>query len=118
MRLYLDEDIASRELTSALIKAGHDVSTPGDFGLLGRSDSLQMTQAVRDDRVCLTRNSHDFEDLHDLILLSGGSHPGIFTMGNENNPRRDMKPGNIVKAIKNLSAVVASFRDHVICLND
>lgn len=118
MRLYLDEDIASRELTRALATSGHDVATPGDAQLLGRSDTLQLTRAVRSDRICITMNAYDFEDLHDLILLCGGSHPGILTARNENNRKRDMKSGSIVRAIENLSAVIASVRNHVICLND
>jgi hypothetical protein len=118
MRLYLDEDIASRELVRALMKAGHDVVTPTDVALIGLSDTLQMTHAVRDGRACLTMNSYDFEDLHDLILLCGGSHPGIFTVHSDNDRRRDMKPGQIVAAIKNVGTILSSVRDHVICLNE
>ena len=69
MRLYLDEDVASRELVLALTKAGHDVVTSRDVHLTGESDVLQLTQAIRDDRVCVTKNAGDFEQLH---LARGG----------------------------------------------
>src|SRR5438105_1205289 len=118
MRLYLDEDIASRKLIQTLTKDGHDVVTPFEVDLLGESDILQMTQAVRDDRVCLTKNADDFEKLHILITLCGGSHPGIFTVRSDNDLRRDMKPSQIVSAINNVLNVVSSVRSHVICLND
>jgi hypothetical protein len=86
--------------------------------LTGESDTLQLTHAVRDERVCITQNARDFENLHNLILLCGGSHPGIFTVRLDNDRRRDMKPGQIVTAIENVTSVVSSVRDHVICLNE
>jgi len=96
MSLYLDEDIASRHLVQALAKAGHNVLTPADADLLGDSDTVQLTHAVGDNRVCITKNADDFEALHNLIILCGGSHPGVFTVRSDNNIRRDMKPGQIV----------------------
>jgi len=101
-----------------LTKAGHDVATPLDADLMGDSDTLQMTLAVRDNRVCLTKNADDFEALHNLIVLCGGSHPGRLTVRSNNDRRRDMKPGQIVNALTNLTAVITSVRDHVFCLND
>lgn len=118
MRLYLDEDIASRHLIQALKKAAHDVATPADCGLLGKSDSLQLTQAVREDRVCITRNARDFEDLHNLIRLCGGSHPGIFALHSDNDRPRELKPAHVVQAIRNLTSVLASVQNHFINLND
>jgi hypothetical protein len=118
MRLYLDEDVASRDLTRALVRAGHDVKTPLDDGLTGESDAAQLTHALRENRVSLTANYGDFEELHDLVILSGGSHPGIFTIRNDNDRRRDIKPGQIAVAIKNLESVLSSVRNQFICLND
>jgi predicted nuclease of predicted toxin-antitoxin system len=118
MRLYVDEDLVSRHLIQALKRAGHDVSTPGDVALLGHSDTVQLTHAVSDRRICLTRNATDYEDLHNLILVTGGTHPGILTVRADNDRRRDMQPSHIVVAIKNVSEVLATIQDHVICLND
>jgi hypothetical protein len=118
MKLYLDEDLESRELIQSLRKAGHDVQTPLEVDLIGDSDAAQLTYAIRESRVCLTRNHHDFEDLHDLVLQSGGSHSGIFSIRQDNDRRRDMRPGQIVSAIKNLEGVLLSVANHLICLND
>jgi predicted nuclease of predicted toxin-antitoxin system len=118
MKLYLDEDIASQHLSKALRKAGHDAMAPGDVGQLGKSDPLQLTFAVGDERILVTGNQRDLEDLHHLIVACRGSHPGILTVRKDNDRLRDMKPGKIVSAIRNLEAVIASLRNHVICLND
>jgi hypothetical protein len=118
MRLYIDEDLASHYLIQALKKANHDVSAPGDVALLGHSDTVQLTHAVSDGRICLTRNAGDFEDLHNLIAVTGGTHPGILTVRMDNDRRRDMKPAQIVAAIENVSAMLESLKDHIICLND
>jgi predicted nuclease of predicted toxin-antitoxin system len=118
MKLYLDEDIASHHLGQALRKAGHDVVPPGEIGRLGRSDTLQIIYAVEADRILVTGNHRDFEDLHDLIVLCGGSHPGVFAICKDNNSRRDMKAVQIVTAIANIASVVASMRNLFIRLND
>jgi predicted nuclease of predicted toxin-antitoxin system len=118
MRLYLDEDVASRELIRVLTDAGHDVATPRDVDLMGESDVLQLTQAVRDDRVCVTKNASDFEQLHDLVILCGGSHPGIFVLRSDSDRRRDMKAGHVVAAIENIAAILSSVQNRVICLNE
>ncbi len=118
MKLYLDEDIASHHLGQALRKAGHDVLLPGEVGQLGKSDVLQFTYAVAKDRILVTGNHSDFQDMHYLIAACGGTHPGVLAMRKDNNARRDMKPHHIVSAIEHLAKVISSTRNHVICLND
>src|SRR5947207_3185936 len=103
MNLYLDEDIASHHLGRALRKAGHDVILPGEVGQMGKSDILQFTYAVEKDRILLTGNQRDFEDIHDLITLCGGSHPGVFTVRQDNDRRRAMRPCQIVSSMKDVS---------------
>jgi predicted nuclease of predicted toxin-antitoxin system len=76
MRICLDDDSASRQLSMVLRKAGHDVATPVDLGISGAPDPVHLTQAIRVGRVLLTRNSRDFTLLHDLVRASGGGHPG------------------------------------------
>jgi predicted nuclease of predicted toxin-antitoxin system len=118
MRLYLDEDIGSRHLGQVLRKKGHDVVLPSEAGQLGHSDIYRFGYAVERDRVFITGNHRDFQDLHDLVMLCRGSHPGIFSIRKDNDLRRDMKANHIVTAIKNVSDVMASFREHLVCLND
>jgi hypothetical protein len=94
MRLYLDEDIASGALAQLLRNAGHDVQAPGDVGLLGRSNPVQ-----------------------DLLRLAGGHHPGILVVRRDNDPRRNMTPHDIVRAIRNLEAAGVPVADQYIILN-
>src|SRR5437899_1464980 len=104
MRLYLDDDIASVHLARLLRRAGHDVRLPSEAGLAGESDAVHLTRAVRENRVCLTRNYDDFEDLHKLILEVKGHHSGILVVQYDNDPKRDLTSGGIVRAIGNLVA--------------
>ena len=56
MRIYVDEDLASALLIRLLQNAGHDVEAPASVGMLGRSDPVQLTYAIRVNRVALTAN--------------------------------------------------------------
>jgi hypothetical protein len=72
MKLYLDDDSVERLLVQLLRKSGHDVEVPADASLGGKSDAIHLRYAVRSGRACLTRNHHDFEDLHELIMQTQG----------------------------------------------
>lgn len=117
MRLYLDEDLSLPVLVRVLRSAGHDVQIPADLGMLGESDVVQFTYAVLDGRVCCTRDYGDYEDLHDLVLAVQGHHPGILVVREDNDPRRDMKPHDIVRAIRNLEATNYDVTDQYEILN-
>jgi predicted nuclease of predicted toxin-antitoxin system len=104
MRLYLDENIASRKLVALLLKAGHEVTTVAEVGMIGKSDPKQLTFTIQQNYVLLTRNDEDFGELHELVRTSGGGHPGILTVCSDNDPKRDMKPPDIVRAIAKLEA--------------
>ena len=115
MRLYLDDDIASAVLVRALRQAGHDVQIPADAGLSGSSDPAHLTHAIREGRVTMTRNHEDFEELHLLIRQAQGAHPGIFAVRRDNDPRRNMNPWDIVRALRNLeNAGVPSANEYTI----
>ena len=102
MRLYLDDDSADPLLVHLLQKAGHDVRIPADIGKSGSPDPVHLQQAILDDRVFLSGNHGDFELLHDLVLAAKGHHPGILIVRRDNNPKKDLSPGGIVRAIQNL----------------
>lgn len=102
MRLYLDEDSSSNLLATLLRQSGHDVATCLELNSEGASDVVQFTQSGRDGRVILTRNHHDFEDLHDLVRVVQGRHAGILVVLSENNTRRDMNERQISQAIDRL----------------
>jgi hypothetical protein len=117
MRLYLDEDAAGSILLVLLRRAGHDVQGPRDARLVGRSDVVQFTYAVHNDRVALTRNYCDFHDLHNLLEEAQGHHPGILVIRRDNDPRRNLLPRDTVRAIRNLEAAGLPLADHYHILN-
>jgi predicted nuclease of predicted toxin-antitoxin system len=117
MRFYLDDDVAGQLLASALRKAGHDVVLPADVGLAGSEDAVHFAFAVRQQRVLLSRNYTDFENLHDLVVAVQGHHPGLFIIRRDDDPRRNLTPRIIVRAIANLIAAAIPIGDCCIILN-
>jgi predicted nuclease of predicted toxin-antitoxin system len=78
MKLYLDDNAADRRLVALLRKEGHTVTIPGDVGQAGATDPRHILQAVRTGCLILTNDYADFTDLHDLVIGSGGGHPGTW----------------------------------------
>ncbi len=117
MRIYLDEDLASGLLATLLQKAGHEVATPHGTGLLGRSDAVQLTFAIAEKRVCLSRNYQDYEELHLLIGQAHGHHAGIVVVRRENDATRDLSTKGIVAAIRKLEAAGVPIANEYIVLN-
>ena len=72
MKLHLDDDTASGLLAKLLRKAGHDVQLPVDIGIVGQSDPVHLTRAIRDGRVCMTKNYDDYWLLHALLMQAKG----------------------------------------------
>jgi len=117
MRIYLDDDSVDALLIALLRQAGHEVQIPADVALIGEQDSVHLAHAVREDRVVLSRNYDDFENLHKLILQVQGHYPGIFIVRRDNDPSRDLKPAGIVRAIRNLLAAGVPISDQFHILN-
>jgi hypothetical protein len=87
MTIFIDEDMAAGVLVRLLQKAGHNVETPAGAGTLGRSDAVQLTYAIHEDRALVTSNYEDFEELHWLIREANGAHSGILIVRHDNDPR-------------------------------
>ena len=117
MRIYLDEDLASELLATLLQKAGHDVDSPAGAGLLGKADAVNLAHAIREQRVCISRNYEDFEELHLLIAEAKGGHFGILMVRRENDPTRDLTPKGIVVAIRKLEAAGVPIENEYVVLN-
>jgi predicted nuclease of predicted toxin-antitoxin system len=117
MRIYLDEDLASGLLTKLLQNAGHVVSSPAATGTVGKTDAVQLTCAVHEQRACLSRNYKDFEELHLLVAEVHGHHFGILIVRRENDPTRDLTPKGIVAAIRKLEAAGVPIDNEYIVLN-
>jgi len=104
MNLYLDDNSAKASLAKLLRRSGHQVTLPADQGLAGASDPRHLTYCAGQNRVLLTRDHDDFLDLHDLIQATHGGHAGIVVVRTDNDPARDMKDRDIVRALANLES--------------
>ena len=104
MRIYLDDNRADRALAAMLKHAGHVVVRPREVKRESASDASHLEYAITKKLVVLTADRDDFRELHQLVLSSGGSHPGITVVRYDNNPRKDMKPKHIVRAVGNLES--------------
>ena len=117
MNLYLDDDSASALITLLLRRAGHDVEVPSVAGLAGDDDSVHLEYAIRQARILISHNNHDFRNLHNLVMTASGHHPGVLVVCKENNPKRDLTERGIVAAIDKILAANAPIADQFIILN-
>jgi predicted nuclease of predicted toxin-antitoxin system len=119
MNLYLDDNITDRRLAAYLRKAGHAVTLPIDAGKSGATDARHLEYTIRNGLIVVTKDEHDFTELHDLVRASGGSHhPGIFLIFLLNDRKRDMKPHDIVRAIARLAAAGVPIVNEMHVLNN
>jgi hypothetical protein len=93
------------------------VETAVEAGLRGEWDPIQLIQAIQHDRVSLTRNYCDFEDLHNLLAVSGGKHPGIIVIRRDDDPRRNMSVRDIARAIGKVEAARLELVNQYLILN-
>jgi hypothetical protein len=117
MRLHLDDDSADPLLAQLLQNAGHDVELPQVVGLSGEPDSVHLTHAISEARVLLTKNYRDFEYLHNLVVVAQEHHPGILVVRQDNDPKRDLTPRGIVRAIAKLEAAAVPIPEGYHVLN-
>jgi len=102
MNLYLDDNINKSRLADRLRRAGHQVVLPATVGLSGAIDSRHFLHAIEQQLVLVTRDHYDFFVLHRVVRAAQGQHPGILAVRADNDPRRDMKDGDVVRALDNL----------------
>lgn len=113
LRLLIDEDSQAKPLVKMLREALHDVLTVNEAGLKGKIDSLVFDYAMQDNRVLLTHNCDDFEELHE----ANPNHLGILAVYKNDDPSKDMSFKTIVKAIANLEAAALDLTNQFIALN-
>jgi predicted nuclease of predicted toxin-antitoxin system len=102
MNLYLDDNSAKPSLVNLLRRAAHQVAVPADLGMTGSSDPRHLASCALQMLALLTRDYDDFLDLHDLVQATQGRHAGILVVRADNDPTRDMKDRDIVRALVNL----------------
>lgn len=73
---YFDEDVSPVYATE-LEKRGYTVQTTAGMGRTQKSDVEQLRYAVRQNAVLVTHNLSHFVELTNLVLASGGHHPGV-----------------------------------------
>jgi len=117
MNLYLDDNRTDPRLAALLLRAGHTVVRPADVGLGGAPDARHLRHAIRNGLILLTADRIDFRDLHDLVVDSGGTHPGILLVRFDSDLKRDMKPRHIVAAIGRLERSGLDCTNQVVILN-
>lgn len=117
MRLYLDDDSLDALMVRLLASATYEVQRPADAKLSGKEDPCHLIHAIRAGRTLLTHNHDDYKLLHELILVSGGHHPGIVVVRRDNDPTRDMQPKAIVRALGKLLASGIPIADELHILN-
>ncbi|MBI1830344.1 MAG: DUF5615 family PIN-like protein [Planctomycetes bacterium] len=113
----MDDDLASPLLARLMRNAGHDVQMPTDVGLSGEDDAVHFRHAALDGRAIVTGNHDDYLNLHQLVVDLQGHHAGVLTVRRDNEPKRDLTPAGIVRALRNLLAAHAPIADQCIVLN-
>jgi predicted nuclease of predicted toxin-antitoxin system len=113
LRLLIDEDSQAKRLVNLLKNAGHDVITVNETGLSGKFNDEVLDYARQNERIILTRNYDDFQELHEANPV----HPGIFVVYQDANPSKDMSHQTIVKAIANLEVSGMPLANQFIPLN-
>lgn len=117
MNLYLDDNSIKASLVNLLRRAGHQVILPADLGLAGDADPCHLAGCATHGLVLLTRDHDDFLDLHDLVQATHGRHAGILVVRADNDPARDMKDRDIVRAIANREAAQVPIENEFNILN-
>lgn len=110
MRIYLDEDLAGRELIARLTTAGHDLVPT----LRGAPDPWAWQHAQTEKACVVTQNGPDFEELADTTP----GHWGLLIVYLVNDPTRDMAPAQVAAAIDRVAvAMPEGVQDRVLSLN-
>jgi hypothetical protein len=65
----------------------------------------------------MTRNTDDFEDLHELIMAAGGRHPGLILVYFDSDPRQRLNDGAIAGALSKLETSGVPVADGLHVLN-
>lgn len=112
-KIYLDDCAYAKELVRLLEAAGHQVTTPRQAGTTGREDEAHFRYAADHQLILLTKNPDDFLELH----KGDSQHAGILLLYQDNDPDRDMKHAEIVKAIANLEQAGIAFANTCHVLN-
>ncbi|MCD8485671.1 MAG: DUF5615 family PIN-like protein [Desertifilum sp.] len=113
LRLLLDEDSQAKYLLNLLQSVGHDVLRVNEANLMSRSDAVVLDYARQQERVVLTRNCADYQELHQ----ANPEHPGILAVFQNPDRARNMNYQAIVRAIANIEAAEFNIKNQFVILN-
>ena len=116
MKIYLDDSADGEEIIAFLKFAGFEVTSPRRIGTSGKQDTEHLQVAESFGAVTLTFDG-DFRILHDGLINMKRNHAGILLVCRYNNPHKDMKPHQIVKAIKNVLNLSLPIQNNLLILN-
>ena len=88
-----------------------------DVGLLSATDTRLLIFSITQGFSVLTRDSDDFEDLHDLVIAAAGHDAGILIVRFDNEPRHNLTDRGIATAIGKLESSGIPVRDRIHVLN-
>ena len=117
MKVLLDENMSDPRLAARLRAQRHDPILAPDVELLSVSDPRVLIFSIAESIPVLTRDSDDFEDLHDLVIAAAGHHAGILIVRFDNDPRHNLTDRGIGTAITKLEASGVGVRDRLHVLN-
>ena len=81
--------------------------------LMGKDDSIVLDYALQNQRIVLTYNCDDFEELHE----ASSHHSGIIGIFRDDKYSKNMSFKQIVKAITNLEAAQISLARQFVSVN-
>ena len=113
LKFLVDENTQDKLLIKLLRQAGHDVLIVNEANLMGEDDPTVLDYARRNQRIVLTYNSDDFEELHE----ASSQHSGIIGIYRDDKYSKNMSFKQIVKAIANLEAAQISLARQFVSLN-
>jgi predicted nuclease of predicted toxin-antitoxin system len=117
MKFLLDENMSDRRLAARLQAQGHYPNLATDVGLRSASDARVFGWAIDQALPVLTRDSDDFDELHDLIMSAAGHHPGVLVVRFDDDPRHNLTDRGIASAISKLEVSGVTIADRVHVLN-
>ena len=111
--MLLDEDSQAKYLVNLLQAAGHDVATVNTLDLMNHPDSVVLDAARENERVLLTRNCDDFQQLHQ----ANPEHSGILAVYQDSEASKNMSYQAIGSAIDNLETAEYELNNQFVVLN-
>lgn len=91
--------------------------TPLELKTAGFPDARHFRRAIQMNRVLLTHNHDDFQDLHNLITTAGGKHPGVMIVRKDNDSSKDLSPRGIVNTIRRIEHAQYATESLLVILN-